>query len=131
MKYHKTYKRFDRMISKHLGVGGLGGEITITSVIGDPEYNPNTGEVEEVTLVQNSTAVRMDARNKLFGEATLVTDDAVFYLPKNTLQGCELIAPKVLDSIVFDDTKYVVSRSDPWNFSGMLLGYKIRAKIAS
>lgn len=127
----RTYKRFEKMIKKHLGLDGLGGEIVVSRNVGDPVYNPELDELVQEKVTQKGSAIRMSAKQKHFKDETVLSDDVNFYMQAEDINGCRMVTPNVLDEIEFAGSKYVVVTSSPWDFNGMLLGYKIHARVAS
>ena len=127
----RTYKRFEKMIKKHLGLDGLGGEIIVSRNVGDPVYNPELGELVQEKVTQKGSAIRMSAKQKHFKDETVLSDDVNFYMQAEDIHGCRMITPNVLDEIEFAGSKYVVVTASPWDFNGMLLGYKIHARVVT
>ena len=127
----RTYKRFEKMIKKHLGLDGLGGEIIVNRLLGDPTYDPELGEITQDKITQKGSAIRMSAKQKHFKDETVLSDDVNFYMQAEDVCGCNMVSPNTLDEIEFAGSKYVVVTASPWDFNGMLLGYKIHARVAT
>lgn len=117
---------------RHLGHNGLGASLKIISSGGDPEFNPETGEVEEqAPTVVNTTGVRMSVKQYLVNNDIVLSDDVNFYVAPEDVNGCPVKHPDPTDVIEFADMTYVIKDIKPWDFSGMVIGYKIHARVAS
>lgn len=126
-----TYDRFRGMSSRLLGGASnrsLGRPMKLISLPEEPEIDGrgNITNMREVDVL----GVKMSFKQHLIDGTSIKNSDVLIYLYAADANGCLIEKPKPRDSIECFGEEYVIVNSDPWDFDGKALAYKIHARVS-
>lgn len=148
-----TYQRFRAIAIRRLDLienGGEGAVLTITRKTS--AYNPVTKRVETVEVVYTTSGLRNNYKMYDWKNSSIQDTDVNFYIhPISTtmqpdsewtpsageteedrpLVEVSLDTPEITptDVIGFLGEEYTVINTRPWNHAGILIGYKVQARV--
>lgn len=130
MNTNRLYTRFYNMALRRLSGDSLGSPITITKE-SEGAFNPSTGAVVSTVESFETTGVKMAIKQYLVDGETILNADVHFYVSPVTTNGLELPLVTSTDTITFNNEKYVVVDTKPWDFNGNRIGQKVHARVSS
>lgn len=150
-----TYEKFRSIASKRLALisaGGLGSVLSITRKTS--QYNPDTKRVETTEIVYVTSGLRNNFKLYDWKNSSIQDTDVNFYIhpvcstmvpdpdwvPDVDLGETEADRPLIAqeqdtpevtptDVIEFLNDKYTIVNTRPWDHAGILIGYKVQARV--
>lgn len=150
-----TYQKFREISTRRLALiedGGLGSVIKITRSI--TQYNPITKRTETVTTEYVTSGLKINFKVYDWKNSSIQDTDVNFYIhPVSTTlvpdsdwipdtdvgeteadrpvieQSVDTPSPLPTDVIEFLGEKFTVIITRPWNHAGILIGYKVQARV--
>lgn len=126
------HDRMRALTIRRLGVGkgGQGSPATLHK-ISKGVYNPDTGKMEGAGSFNHlGSGLRVNYTTFEYRDVTITKGDYKLYLCPVLIDGTDCPAPKIGDTVTFDNDVYKVINLEAWNASGLECGWKCQMRKA-